>query len=72
MQNQEQWWKKPKTMKKNDRILNVIPSRETYRRLAFLKMRLMADMLQKLQYSQVKDLREDWWDIGIRRILDPV
>lgn len=55
---------KPKTMKKNDRILNCIPSRETYRDWRFKNAVDAGHVTEAAGIPKSKDLREDWWDIG--------
>ncbi len=59
--------KKPKTMKKNGRVLNCIPSRETHRDWRFEHAVGAGDIPEpagKGSIPRSKDLREDWWDIG--------
>ncbi len=67
MAKEETIVRKPKTVVKNGRILNCIPSRETYRDWRF-KHAVAAghapESAGKGSTPKSKDLREDWWDIG--------
>ncbi len=58
--------KKAKTMKKNDRVLNCIPSRETHRDWRFEHAVAAGHVTETagMNIPKSKDLREKWWDIG--------